>query len=333
MIKKAITKLTIQYILIVSIICILVSTFIFNAIVKTTSEALRMEEIKIMKRFDISDPAAQKKLQIAENTIENFKNRTIVTLIFLNISIVTLVGFLSYFLARKNIKPIEENMQRQKEFISNVSHELKTPLTALKSSFEVELRDKNPDMKRAIESGIEEVDKLNKLINGFLKLSKLGQENYKLNKEELDLKTILDEVIKNHINQIIEKRIQIEYLLEKTKVESDHFLLTELLSVILSNSVKFNKQNGKIEIKSYSKEGKDFLEITDTGIGIEKENISHIFERFYQENKARNNDGSYGIGLSIANEILNILNGKIVVKSEKNIETKITLIFSGLFKN
>jgi signal transduction histidine kinase len=332
MINRAITKLTIQYIFIVSIICLLVSTFIYNAIVKTTSEALRMEEIKIMKRFDISDPAAQKKLQIAENTIENFKNRTFITLVFLNISIITLVGFFAYFLARKNIQPIEENMHRQKEFISNVSHELKTPLTALKSSFEVELRDKNPDMKRAIESGIEEVDKLNKLINGFLKLSKLGQEKYKLNLEEMDLKEILDEVVKNHINQIIDKRIQLEYHLKEKTILTDHFLITELLSVILSNSIKFNKNYGKIEIKSYKKDGKDYIEITDSGIGIEKENISHIFERFYQENNARNNDGSYGIGLSIANEILKILNGKIVVKSEKNIETKITLIFSGLFK-
>lgn len=333
MFKKAITKLTIQYLLVISFICIVISSFIYSSVLKTASEALRAEEIKIIKKFEFDDPIAQRKLQIAETTIENFKRKTIVNLIFLNISIVSIVGLLSYFLAKKNIKPIEENMQRQKEFVSNISHELKTPLTALKSSFEVELREKNPDFKRTIESGIEEVDKLNKLINGFLKLSKLGQENYKLNKEKLDLKTILDEVIKNQMNQIIEKRIQIEYFLEKTKIESDHFLLTELLSVILSNSVKFNKQNGKIEVKSYSKEGKDYLEITDTGIGIEKENIAHIFERFYQENKARNNDGSYGIGLSIANEILNILNGKIVVNSEKNMETKITLIFSGLFKN
>lgn len=119
------------------------------------------------KKFGIEDPRYIKKLHFVEESVSNVQNRLIINLLGLNFLIVTIVGILAYFFAKRTIAPIEESLRKQKEFISNVSHELKTPLTALKTTFEIDLKSKDSDLKETIKSGIEEVDKLNSLVNGF----------------------------------------------------------------------------------------------------------------------------------------------------------------------
>ena len=332
MFKNTIKNLTLSYILIVVIITFSISCIVYYSVVRSTENILKIEEIRVIQKFGYGDPYGNKKIEFAEKSIESFKRQTIIVLTLLNVIILTIVGFLSYLLARKNLLPIEQSMKRQKEFISNISHELKTPLTALKSSFEIELRSKYPDYKNTLISGIDDVDKLNSLINAFLKLSLLENNQYKIKNEEIKLKEILDVAIKPFINDILEKRIDIIYDLQEKILVTDKFLFLELLTVFIANSIKFNKQNGKIIIKSYQQNNQDVISIYDSGIGIDKEKIHKIFERFYKEDESRNKEG-HGIGLSIAQEISKILNAKISVISEKNIMTEIKISFSGIFKN
>lgn len=332
MFKSTVKNLTLSYIFIISIITISISVLVYSAVIKNTEEVLRNEEIKIIKKFGNLDEKNSKRLHFAENSIIEFKQKTLIILIILNILIVTIVGFLSYLLAKKNIKPIEIAMKKQKEFISNVSHELKTPITALKSSFEIELRSKKPDFRNTLISGIEEVDKINSLLNGFLRLSSFENKTYKLKKEEIHLKILLDEIVKRHMDSIIEKRIEVIYDLKENVILSDKFLMTELLSIFIHNSVKFNKSYGKISISTYRDGKMDIIKIKDTGEGMSKEVLEKIFDRFYKGDESRNREG-HGIGLAIAKEIMSIYQTKIDVITRKNEGTEIVLKFSELFKN
>ncbi len=331
MFKNTIRNLTISFLAIVIIITTSISGLIYQSLVKNTESILKIEENKVIRKFGLDDPKSIKRMQFSGNSIREFKQQTLITLIILNLIIILIVGSLAYLLVRKNIHPIENSMKKQKEFISNVTHELKTPLTALKSSFEIELRSKNPNIKNTLESGIEDINKLNSLINGFLKLSLLENNQYQIKNETLYLKEVLDCVIKIHMNEIIEKRIEVIYDLKDEKIFTDKFLITELLSVLISNSVKFNKNYGKIIIKSFKEKNKDVILVEDNGQGIDKDRINKIFNKFYKEDESRNRTGS-GIGLSIAKEIISILNARIEVRSQKNIDSQFKLIFSGLFK-
>lgn len=332
MFKSTVKNLTLSYIFIISIISISISILVYLAVIKNTEEVLRNEEMKIIRRFGYLDEKNSKKLHFAENSINDFKQKTLIILIILNCSIITVVGFLSYLLAKKNIKPIEISMKKQKEFISNVSHELKTPITALKSSFEIELRSKNPEYRSALISGIEEVDKINNLLNGFLRLSSFENKNYKLKKEEIQVKTLLDEIVKRNMDNIIEKRIEVTYNLKEKELLTDRFLITELLSIFINNGVKFNRIFGKISISTYKEGETDIIKIKDSGEGMTKEVLEKIFDRFYKGDESRKREG-YGIGLAIAKEIMSIYQTKIDVITRKNEGTEIILKFSDLFKN
>lgn len=331
MFKSTIKNLTISYIIIITIITTLISTFVYFTIVKSTSEILKNEEIKVVRRFGYNDIKTIKRLQFAEESIADFQKEILLILVSINIVIIVIVGFFSYLLAKKNIQPIEISARKQKEFISNISHELKTPLTSLKSSFEIELRSKNPNLKRTLESGIEDVDKMNTLINGFLRLSSLENNSYKQKNEELNLKDLLDEIIMIHKDEIINKRIEIIYNLKEKNLYTDKFLIRELLSILISNSIKFNKIYGKIIVSSLTDSNLHIIKIKDTGEGIEKSKLERIFDRFYKIDESRSKEG-YGIGLAIAKEILSIYKAKIDVKTKVNEGTEITIKFSEIFQ-
>lgn len=333
MIDKAIKKLTLSYILIITVICILISSVIYFNIEKRSSELLENLEIRLQEKLDPSSIKFQNRILLAEETIKNFHHRTILNLFLLNTGIICVVGILAYFFARRTIVHIEGSVSRQKEFISNVSHELKTPLTALKSTFEVSLRDKNGDYKETIKSGIEEVDKMNNLINGFLKLSQINTKKYKVRKEIFFLENVIDEIVLKNQKMLNQKKIKLSKELSDNKVKSDIFLLQELLSIFIENAIKFNKTSGEVIVKSYKKDGYDIISIEDTGIGIKEEHLSKIFDRFYKIDTSRSQDEGYGIGLSLAREIEEILKCKITVKSEVGNGSVFSIKFSELFQN
>ncbi|NBO36885.1 ATP-binding protein, partial [bacterium] len=111
------------------------------------------------------------------------------------------------------------------------------------------------------------------------------------------------------------------------------FLLQELLSIFIENAIKFNKTSGEVIVKSYKKDKYDIISIEDTGIGIKEEHLSKIFDRFYKIDTSRSQDEGYGIGLSLAREIEEILKCKITVKSEVGNGSVFSIKFSELFQN
>ena len=217
----------------------------------------------------------------------------------------------------------EKAMQKEKsDFFANASHELKTPVAVMQGLSELLLAKETLDdgSKKQVDRIHKESLRLASLISDMLKLSKLENgEDIDMVHSPVDVKAVADEVALELASELKKKNITLEVKGAGT-VLADNKKIFEVVENLCSNAIHYNVENGKIivEISEDKKEIK--ITVADTGIGIEKENIPRLCERFYRVDKARTRKGSYGLGLSIASMIVEKHQGKI---KASNIENKI----------
>lgn len=225
----------------------------------------------------------------------------------------TINEFVFTFFDTSSIKKIEEV---KRDFVRDASHELKTPLTAIKGF--VETLEEEIDEKKYIEIIKRNVDRMINIINDLITLSKLEDKDVVLEISEFDFIEMINNVIKIFSNKIKEKNLKIKIDTDNynTKIKGDPYKLEQVFINLIDNAIKYTEE-GEININYYSKEGNAVIEIVDTGIGIPEEYQDRIFERFYVVNKSRSRElGGTGLGLSIVKHIIALHNGKIEVKSE-----------------
>jgi len=266
-----------------------------------------------------------------EDAVVAARARLQANLILINIFILLGGGMLSYVLARRTLKPIEEMHEAQSRFTADASHELRTPIAAMRLENEIALSDNSLTLKYAkelLQSNIEELDKLTKLSEGLLQLAQLDNESI----ETYNVK------VRNIVSQAIE-RIAKEAENKKHKIVTskiDGGLITvneiaavEALVILLDNAVKYSPN--KSEISVTTKRSKTELEILvkDSGIGITPDAQAHIFDRFYRADSSRNKNTAdgYGIGLSIAKSVVESHSGTISVESTVGSGSTFTLSF------
>ncbi len=249
------------------------------------------------------------------------KFATNLTIAFVGSIIVILIA--SYILSKKTLKPIIQSWKKQNQFVQDASHELRTPLAIIKAKQENLLE--KPETKiidniEDINATLQETERLTKLIKELMELAKNDSKEQKLNKEKFmfdtEIKTIIDlyrEVAETESKKFI---LNLGY---NEEINADLNKIKELIIILLDNSLKYTEENDTIEVKTYKKDNKCVLEVIDTGIGISKEAMEHIFERFYREEKSRERSkGGMGLGLSIAHNIVELHKGSI--KFDKNRE-------------
>lgn len=207
----------------------------------------------------------------------------------------------------------------RREFTANVSHELKSPLTSINGYAELIATGlaKDGDIKEFGKIINEEGKRLLNIIDDILKLSKLDEENLDQARESINIKDVVDKTIKNFKNLTDKKNISIINKSYDFTIRTHFSLFRDLITNIYENAIKYNKESGKIYINF--EENKRYLNliIKDTGIGIKKEKIGRIFERFYVADKQRNRTlKSTGLGLSIVKHICDYLNYDINVESD-----------------
>lgn len=209
----------------------------------------------------------------------------------------------------------------KKDFVSNVSHELKTPLTAIKGFVEnLLLLEKNKDKKHYLEIVSKNTERLINIVNDLMVLSELEKNRDFINKEKVDIVKVIKSVLTIFEKKIKEKNLYIKIDLNGNipLIEGDSYKIEEMFINLIDNGIKYTEKGGiTISIK---KEG-EFLKIfvQDTGIGIPNKDIPRIFERFYVVDKSRSRKlGGTGLGLSIVKHIVMNHNGKIEVESEVN---------------
>lgn len=226
---------------------------------------------------------------------------------------------------------LEEAFDEQSRFVSDASHELKTPLTALHGHLSMLKRWGKNDKERlekSLDICLNEVERLKKIVNDMLLLSKAEKTEINLSElEEINPKIIVQEVIEQYkvLNSNVKYTINIE---ENMKIKIDPNDLKQLLIIFIDNSIKYNdKENIEIQISLRKTKDNFKLEVKDNGMGIPKDEIRKVMKRFYKVDKSRINNNSFGIGLSIANRIANNYNAKIHIESELDKYTIIRVYF------
>jgi len=223
------------------------------------------------------------------------------------------------------------------EFIANVSHELKTPLTSIKGFTETlksfDFDDKQ-DAIRFLNIIEDEADRLYRLINDILSLSELEQKKTKTVKEKIDIEKAVEEVLSVLKSQSDKKNIELSAKIQEglESISGDGDKFKQMLINLIDNAVKYTPENGKVSIEAYKQShnadlDKLIIKVKDNGIGIPKQHIPRLFERFYRVDKARSRTiGGTGLGLAIVKHIVMLFNGEIEVTSEVGKGTEFRII-------
>ena len=216
------------------------------------------------------------------------------------------------------------------EFTANVTHELKTPLTSIMGYAElIEMGiAKEDEIKQFAKTIREDANKLFITIDDIIILSKYDDPtSIKTEKELFNIKDLVEELAISMENVAMFKNIKIYTELENMEVFADKKKIKDLINNLISNAIKYNVENGRININLYEKDNNCIFEVEDTGIGIKKSHINRIFERFYVVDKARGKKSGTGLGLAIVKHVAIAHDGTIEVESEKNIGSKFTFTF------
>lgn len=216
-----------------------------------------------------------------------------------------------------------ENMREQ--FVANVSHELKTPLTSIKGFSEtLKYVEDKKNREKFLQIINDEADRLTRLINDILVLSNIEKQKQELIKEEIDLNELIEKVYCLVKKSAEDKNIKINIVEGKVPLligNKDKY--NQMIINLIDNAIKYTEPNGEVNIGTKQDKDNIIFSVEDTGVGISKEHLDRIFERFYRVDKARSRaEGGTGLGLAIVKHIVLGINGKIEVKSEPKKGTK-----------
>lgn len=226
---------------------------------------------------------------------------------------------------------LQQEDERKKEFLANVSHELRTPLSYIKGYSEALLTGvvKNEeDNNKYLSIIVRESKRMNRLVEDLLDLSRLDSSEYKISKMPLPFAQLIEDATQKYVLTAKKKGLTFTYDLDpEIIIEGDEGRIEQVLQNILDNAFRYTKEGG-IHISLGKHPEGCILTVKDTGIGIPEEDLIHIRERFYRVNKARTRaDGGTGLGLAITEKIINHHNGRLIIESEVNKGTTVSIIF------
>lgn len=227
------------------------------------------------------------------------------------------------------IQRLKRSISGIKRFTSDASHELRTPLAVLKSQIQVALREKKlpVDFRKLLEEEFNEVIYMEKIVNNLLFLSRYDAQKVELEKSIVDFSDLVIEQCERKKAAAEGKKVRIQLLnVDPVKIKGDKLYLSQMVSNLLDNAIKYNKEGGQVGVEVRASENKRcLLIIKDTGLGIPETDVSHVFERFYRVDKSRSRKvmGS-GLGLSIVKLVVELHGGEITIKSQ---EGKGTTVF------
>jgi signal transduction histidine kinase len=328
MFRSARIKLTCWYLLVIVII-----SFFFSAVIYKGVEAELANRVSNIDRqiSILSGILVRSQLRLKEwinirtillRDLEAAKRRLLVNLLFANALIIGVSAFGGYFLAGRTLKPIEEMVKEQNRFVADASHELRTPLASLKTSTEVALRNKKMkvnEARKALESNLEDAASLQLLSDRLLSLAQYQKSGSDLMFETVKIGDVIKSVYKKIAPIAKKKNIKIKTDIRQDSLKADRMGLEKMITTIVDNAVKFTPPGGRVEIVSKNEGRRVVIRISDTGIGIDKKYIPHIFNRFYRVDPSRSKveTPGFGLGLPIARRIAELHNGSIEAVSCK----------------
>jgi len=327
MFRSATFKLTLWYLGLVMVISLVFSGVVYEVGSNELSRGLRRQTEGISSNFPVFDNSPFLR---SGGYIQNGEHRLLERLIIFNLVVLVGAGAASYALARWTLEPIEQAHEQQKRFTADVSHELRTPLTALKMESEVALMDAGASkeaLRQALASNLEEVGKLDALINNLLRLTRLEANELQHSFVSLDIAEIVSQAIQQVDKIAASRSITIQNDVTSARTLGDAESLTQLVVILLDNAIKYSPDNSRITLSSKHTDHHLGISVKDQGSGIAKADLEKVFDRFYRADASRTKAGSegFGLGLSIAKLIADVHRATISLASRPGHGTTATI--------
>lgn len=237
-----------------------------------------------------------------------------------------------FFLSGRALKPIRENLARQQEFLANASHELRTPIAVILTNLEVIKEDRDQTIAEEmqwLDNAYQETKRIQRIVEDLMFLARVDAGETRIEMERIDLAFLSQQVIERMLPLAAQKNILLDWGMpdEALVVNGDRALLTQLIVILLDNAIKYSGENTVVRLIGRRKDTQVALSVIDRGIGIAESDQNKIFNRFYRVDKTRSRAvGGTGLGLSIAAWIVTQYHGKILVDSEADQGTTMTVL-------
>src|SRR3989338_5875158 len=262
--------------------------------------------------------------------IANIRTQNLITIISVIVLTTMLFG---YVIARITLTPARNALAAQKQFIGNIAHELRTPLSVIKTNTEVALLDEHvtADMRNTLNSNVEELDRISEIINNLLSLSALVRPE-RIEFTAVDLSSVATDVVQRFSHYA--KRGEHQVTLRKspdTLVLGNETALQQIVGNLLKNAIAYTPRGGHIRITVEPAPNHHVeLIVQDSGIGIARKDLFRIFEPFYRADPSRaRGAGGSGLGLAIVSELIKMHQGRITIKSAIGRGTTVSVLFPG----
>jgi signal transduction histidine kinase len=253
------------------------------------------------------------------------------TLLSVGIILLLVILLISFYFSGRVIRPIAETWEKQRQFIADASHELKTPLTIIKSNLGIAASNPHSTVSEQME-WLDYVnigaDKMAKLVDDLLTLANADRADFAVTKESFDISDAMLFLVRTMTARAGEKDIDIATSIQpELELYSDRERIMQVATILLDNAIKYANHGGSVHVSLTKIKQHISLSVTNSGVGIKKTEQSKIFDRFYQADQSRSGEKSgYGLGLSIVKVLAERLGGSLSVVSEENEATTFTLV-------
>lgn len=284
-------------------------------------------------RYYSVDTLLGKRIVFLDKEYENTTlSRLIVSFAIVGSGALTAFLFISVIIARIAVAPVEKSMRQQMQLVADASHELKTPITVISANADILLANKEStisDQTKWVEYIKTESSRMTALVNNMLYLAKTDDNKKAESQNIINLSDTVNSCILPFESIYFEKKKSLDIVIApEVYIKGNENSIKQLIIILVDNAFKYSDDNGRIKVTVADEQDKAIISIWNTGIPIPPDQLSHIFERFYRVDKSRSRtEGGYGLGLSIANSIVESHNAKIHVQSTEQNGTMFTCIF------
>ncbi|MCL4359793.1 HAMP domain-containing histidine kinase [Patescibacteria group bacterium] len=255
-------------------------------------------------------------------------------LLGINTVMVFLIPLLAWILTDRTLRPIEQVNNRQRQFIADASHEMRTPLSILRGEMEIALKKDRPvhEYRKILKSAKEEIDGMTRLVTNLLFLARNNADSTEVKPEAVDVTDLLNSVLWNLRDKTQDKQLAVTLVPAKESlvIPGQISMLTVLFTNLLDNAIKYTPDKGKVTVRLAALGKTVVISIRDTGSGIDPLDQKRIFNRFYRSDYSRAHTKGFGLGLSIAQSIVTWHHGKIEVSSRPGHGTTFTVYLPGI---
>lgn len=326
MFQSATLKLTAWYALGIIVISFIFSLLVLNFATGELQARFEIIETRISQNTTLLEQSDFNFQDVRERQLNEAKHNIIVMLVYANVAVFVVACIGGYAWARRTLLPIEAAHEAQTRFTSDASHELKTPLTVMKTELEVVLHDSKAtkqDYRDILVSNLEEVDRLNALSSTLLLLAKLEYSELEWRKFNVT------ETIGRAMHSLGERaeRIDVTAMKKIPDIEANPASITELVVVLLDNALKYSPTSSRVQVSIERRPRSVEINVENAGEGIQADQLPHIFTRFYRADSARRKQEvvSYGLGLPLAKKIVELHHGELSATSQPGVFTRFTV--------